>query len=104
MKLNLNRLSGMIMLFCLGSAASMFVSSFLLRGHYHDLAGAICNLVGASLFTIALICWGINALEVKNGKDDPSNELHTKFILGINAFTILTLVVMMILGESIRFW
>jgi hypothetical protein len=104
MKLNFNRFSGMLMLWCLGGGTGQFVASFVFKGHYLDLAGAIFMTVGAGLFTLSLICLGINYLEVKNGKDDPSSEIHMRLIMGLYVFSIIAIVVMLILGEAVRFW
>jgi riboflavin transporter FmnP len=104
MELNMNQFSGILMGYCLGAATSMFVGSFLLKGHYHILAGSIFDIVGSSLLIVAVLSVLINAQVTKKGKESPSSETINQFVTGFFILTIITLVVMLILGETVRFW
>jgi hypothetical protein len=104
MKLNLNRFSGIMVIFFLGGACASFPASFLFRANYDDITGSVFTILGASFLMVAAFFILINATETKNGKSDMPENITMKFIFGLLGLTIVTGVVMVILGEFVRFW
>ena len=104
MKLNLNRFSGIMVIFFLGGACASFSASFLFRANYDDITGSVFTILGASFLMVAAFFIMINAAETKNGKSDMPEKITMNIVFGLLGLTIVTGVVMVILGEFIRFW
>ncbi|UYP45883.1 hypothetical protein NEF87_002168 [Candidatus Lokiarchaeum ossiferum] len=103
MKLNLNRLSGILMLYCMGGACACFPAVFIFRANYDPMAGSIFTIVGGSLLIVSAIFLLINSTEAKSNKVDLDDQKRTQIVYGLMALTVITVVVMFLLGEIIRF-
>lgn len=104
MKLNLNRFSGIMMLFFFGASCASFPPSFILRGNHDEIGGLVFMILGGSFLIIGAIFLIINAGEAKKNKSDLSESKKMQLILGLLALTVLTMLVMYILGEYVRFY
>lgn len=103
MKFNLNRLTGILMLYFIGGACACFPAVFILRANGDTVGGSIFTIVGGSCLIVGAVFLLINSGEAKNNKSDLDDEKRTQIVYGLLALTVITMVVMFILGETVRF-
>ena len=68
---DLNRFSGILMLFFCGGSCASFPASFILYGHYQPIAGAVFAIIGASFLMVTAILLFMNR---KSGPSDVGRE------------------------------
>ncbi|MCY3413945.1 MAG: hypothetical protein INQ03_20045 [Candidatus Heimdallarchaeota archaeon] len=95
---NLNSLSGMLALYCIGGSTACFPAVFIFKANNDPMAGAIFTIIGSVFLALGaiLLYMSRDANEYQEGK---RSQLFM-FLLLLN---IITAVVMYILSETIRF-
>ncbi|MHA1910316.1 MAG: hypothetical protein ACTSYA_01360 [Candidatus Kariarchaeaceae archaeon] len=99
MSYNLNRPSGIGMVWSLGASTACHVAYFIIIAHYKVIAANIFLIIGSSLLMVGALFMLIN----KAASKDDTSKANDSLVMGILLLNIITLVVMFILGQSIRF-
>jgi len=99
MSYNLNRPSGIGVIWSLGASTACYVGYFILAAHYKDIAANVFLIVAGSLLLLGALLMLVNGAASKNDKEKTKNN----FVLCVLIFNIISLVVMYILAQDIRF-
>ena len=100
MTYNLNRVSGLLMIFFIGGSTACFPASFIFKANYDPISGGVFAILGSVFLAIGAILVLINKGESKNDK----NTTNPQIVHSVLLLNIITAVVMTILGETVKFW
>ena len=100
MPFNLNKPSGIAMLFILGGSTASFPPYFIFEANYDPISANVFLIVGAVLLAIGALLLLAN----KNASENDKNAVNTSVPVFLLLLNIITAVVMFILGQTIRFW
>lgn len=103
MKFNLNLPSGILIPYFLGGATVGAVAGFINAANGNPTAAAIFQILGAVCLLLGVLCLFINAGQAKRKHQAMIAKNETRFIVILLGLATVTIAIMAILAESVRF-